>query len=89
MNNTINTIKNSPLNINFALYADMLQDISHMCLDDETKFMANIDMEEINKAIAYSEAQEDNPDMWIPFDEAKKDIRRTILSVWIGKLILL
>ena len=79
-NKNIKTIDNTSSYIVPAFYTELPEEDKTMTPEEEAKFMENIDMEEIDRVIAFLETQEDNPDKWISWEESMEDIRRTILN---------
>ena len=73
-NNNIKTIENSSLYVDQAFYTEFPDEDKPMTPEEEAKFMENIDMEEIDRVIAYLETQLDNPNMWIAWEDVKKSL---------------
>lgn len=73
-NNNIKTIENPSLYVDPAFYTELPDEDKPMTPEEEAKFMENLDMEEIDRVIAFLETQEDNPNMWISWEDVKKSL---------------
>ena len=76
----LQVVKNPALYVDPAFYTEQPDEDKPMTPEEEAKFMENIDMDALDKIIEEIEKEIDNPDAWIPFEEAMDEIRRDILN---------
>ena len=76
----LRVVKNPAFYVDPAFYTEEPDEDIPMTPEEESKFMENIDTEALDKILEELEKEIDNPDAWIPFEEAMDDIRRDILN---------
>ena len=76
----LKVVKNPAFYIDSDFYTDEPNADIPMTPEEEAKFMENIDMDALDKIIEEIEKEIDNPNAWIPFEEAMDEIRRDILN---------